>query len=389
MATSLADYTGQLRQFLRQELRTTIDGVNLGTSQSRDVVAVLGREGFFAPCFRLSSTVHAGTIPLNVPFFDVLIRELAQNCPFGLTLTVAIHIGVFVPLVLRLSQGDASKTLVSEALQGNILGGIAVTEQHVAGSDFMSMETTATLRGDGITLQGSKHYITNGTTADYLIVFARWRPTRNFASYSALLVPTGLDGITRTAIPMAIMKAADIGHVDFDSVMIDRGAILGRKELGLRYFLEHIAVERLVGGIWAVASAEQCIMETREYAKHRLVGTGSLWERSAVRHKVAEAIASVTLLKALVEGVESRFVHSGQIDQVDTAIIKAAVAPMMERIFGLCVQIQGARGLELDSHMLRNLNDFRAFGIAGGATETMLDIVADRWECDSHVVAAV
>jgi len=52
---------------------------------------------------------------------------------------------------------------------------------------------------------------------------------------------------------------------------------------------------------------------------------------------------------------------------------------MMERVIGTCLQLRGAQGLEAESPLLRLLNDFRVFGIAGGSTETMLDMIAELW----------
>ncbi|HEY0605654.1 MAG TPA: acyl-CoA dehydrogenase family protein, partial [Herpetosiphonaceae bacterium] len=156
-------------------------------------------------------------------------------------------------------------------------------------------------------------------------------------------------------------------------------AMLGRKELGISYFLQHIAVERLSGGIWAVAVAEHCLEEAQRYAAERVIGEETLWERSAVRHRIAQAVVQVTLLRSLVEQALVATDETRLVDPFSSAVIKAAVAPAMESVIGTCLQLQGARGLEADSPLLRLLNEFRVFGVAGGSTETMLDVVGELW----------
>jgi alkylation response protein AidB-like acyl-CoA dehydrogenase len=98
-----------------------------------------------------------------------------------------------------------------------------------------------------------------------------------------------------------------------------------------------------------------------------------------VRHRIAQSVVQVTLLRALVEQALAATDRTRLVDPFNSAVIKAAVAPAMEAAIGACLQLQGARGLEADSSLLRLLNEFRVFGVAGGSTETMLDVVGELW----------
>lgn len=345
----------------------------------RDIMRQLGEQGFFAPCLQPAEAVNPRALPLNARMFGILIEELAKTRCFGLTISVSIHVGVFLPLVQRLAQPAIRERLVHDGLRGAMLGTIAATEANVAGSDFMGMECSASVDGEQIVLDGHKHYITNAAVADYVVVFARRRPGRHFANFCALLVPTDLPGVSATRLDMAVMRTAVTSRIEFDNVVLPATHMLGRKELGMSYFLQHIAVERLSGGIWAVAVAEQCLEEAQRYAAERLIGEETLWERSAVRHRIAQSVVQVTLLRALVEQALAATDRTRLVDPFNSAVIKAAVAPAMEAAIGACLQLQGARGLEADSSLLRLLNEFRVFGVAGGSTETMLDVVGELW----------
>lgn len=372
-------YRASLRAFLEREVYPYVEEWEKGGVFPRQVISSLGEQGLLAPCFPPKDGVRDHTFPLLMSAFRILIEEFAKTLCFGLTLTVSMHVGVFLPLLLDVASESLKDQLVEKALRGEILGTIAVTEYDVAGSDFMGMECTATVDQQKMVLNGQKHYITNAAVSDYVVVFARWRPGRHFTNFCALLVPTKTAGIHHSVVKMAVMKTAVISHLEFRNVELPSSHLLGRKELGMRYFFEHIATERLSGGIWAAVVAEHCLVETQRYVRGRHRGESTLWELGAVRQRLAQALVQVKLLQSLVERTLAKTDEMGYVDQFDSAIVKAVCAPMMEMVIGTCLQLHGARGLEAQSSLLRLLNEFRAFGVAGGPTETMLDVIAELW----------
>lgn len=370
-----AQYRADLQAFLTQRVIPQVAQWEREQTFPRAIICELGQQGFFRACLHATDLKQ----PLQMRMFRILIEELAKTYCFGLTLTISMHVGVFLPLIIRLAQPQLRATVIEQALDGDILGTIAITEDVAAGSDFMGMASTVHYEDDTLVLHGQKHYITNAAVADYVVTFARWRTGRHFANFSAILVPTAHADVHCVPIPMAIMKTAVISHIDFKQVRLPAHYMLGRKEFGMRYFLQHITTEHVSGGIWAAAVAEQCLVQAQRNAFQRHIGTETLWEKSSVRHRIAQAVTQITMLRTLVNHVIEKTVEQGTIDTLDSAVLKAAVAPMMETVIGTCLQLQGAHGLEAESPLLRLLNEFRVFGIAGGSTETALDIIAEQW----------
>jgi citronellyl-CoA dehydrogenase len=369
-----------LRDFLDQILPpAVVAAIDRADKPRPDLITAIGRRGFFRACFNIASGGRVPMLRLNLPAFAALIHELALTNCWGITLSIALHVGVFIPMVARLRQGGQRDAVVDAAIAGEALGTVAITDGQAAGSDFMGMETTAIVDGSTIRLRGEKTFLTSATIAEYAVVFARWRPGRHFANFCAVLVPIDHPGISRAPISMAVMRGAGLGSLRFADAELPGDALLGRRELGMRYFLDHIGVERLVGGVWGLAVAEQCLHDTQRYAAERRVGSQTLWQRGAVRQRFAEAVVELFKLRALVSETIARAQESGSVDPLRCAAIKAAVPSVMERLIGGCLQLQGARGLQADSALLRFLNEVRAFGIGGGSTETMLEVIADLW----------
>lgn len=370
-------YRLRLKAFLESEVCPQVEEWERTSYFPRESIQRLGEMGFFAPCLREVEPKEGQVQPLRLSRFKVLIEELAKTRCFGLTISVSIHVGIFLPMLARLAHPDVRDEILEGGLKGRYLGTFALTEAESSGSDFAGIETNVAWEDDKITLNGNKHYIINAAVADYIIVFARWRPGRHFSNFCALLVPTSLPGIRRYPIPMEVLKTAVVSGIDFDEVVLPATCRMGRKQLGMYYFLDHVLIARLSAGIWAVAVAEGCLEETQRFLAERRVGDRTLWDRSSVRIRMAHQLVRVRLLHGLVEKVVRDADERGTIDALDSAVIKAASAPAMERVIGTCVQLQGARGLEEGSVMLRVLKEFRTFGLAGGSTEVMLEIVSD------------
>ena len=99
-----------------------------------------------------------------------------------------------------LPKNSNSRNEVHFFYRGFILGGLAMSETS-AGSDVMSMRTTAVKKGDYYVLNGSKFWITNGPIADYLLIYAKTNPTRSDGkSITAFLVDTNEEGFTANHI---------------------------------------------------------------------------------------------------------------------------------------------------------------------------------------------
>lgn len=342
----------------------------------REAFAQLGADGFFRACFAHED--RSRRCRLHWPTFAELVRELATGSDFGLTLCVALHVGVFVPMVWDLASPGAREGVLDDALDGRVAGSIAATDLGVSGSDLPGTRTSVVFRESDLEVTGAKEYIAHVPGADYAALLARWRDGRHFTNFCALLVPLAGEGITVEELPMAVMRPAPVGRIRLDGARLPADLLLGRRGLGLRHFVDYIAHERLAGGIWAAAVLERCLADARRSAAARTVGEASLWENPSVRQRLAKAVVSLRLLQSAVDAAVDRACGEGP-RALDCNVVKAAAPGVAEEVVGVCLQLEGARGLERGSRLLRLLVEFRTFGIGGGATETALEAVASAW----------
>jgi citronellyl-CoA dehydrogenase len=313
--------------------------------------------------------------PLRMERFRELVGALATGAPAGLALPCVVHLATFLPLMRRMGGADHA-AVVEGAAGGSVVGTIAATDAGSAGSDLLGMTTRVELGSSRLVLHGAKEWITSATFADQLLVVARHRPERHFASFCLVLVPADAPGVSRSPLDSAAMAGAGLGRIVFDEVTLPLTALVGRPGRGFVSFMEQMAAERLAGGIWTAALARRLLERTVRHASGRRIEGRTLWERSSVRQELARAAVEVTLLEALVDRLVSLGERGERLPLAETAALKAALGPLVVRTVERCLHLHGAQGLASESGLLALLEDVMAFGTAGGATETMLDLVA-------------
>jgi citronellyl-CoA dehydrogenase len=334
------------------------------------LLATLGRAGLLARC---RPDGGAG----GLDHWRRLLTALVGQVGSGPLLSCVVHTATFLPLVAKLG-GDRFAEVVDDARAGRAVGGLAVTDADHAGSDLASLSTAVTIAADKLVLTGAKTWITNALFADFFVVLARHRAARHLASLSLVLVPASAPGVTRAAVATPVMAGSGIGTVAFDGVELPPEHLLGRPGRGFGYFSQQMAVERLAGGIWTVALARRLIGETVGALRDRDVDGRPLWQRSSVRHILARMAVQVRLVEALVDDIVAAGLRTGVVPGHDAAVLKAAVGPLAHQVVEACLHLTGAKALTDARGLLALLADCCTFGIAGGSTETMLDIVADQ-----------
>ncbi len=339
---------------------------------ARSVLAAIGRAGGLRAC--LTEDDPPG---LSLHGLRTLIQHLATRAPSGVTLATCVQAALFIPIMADLAD-DAQRRVLDEVLDGQAAAAVAISDAGIAGSDPAAMATTLRRADDGWILNGTKDWVTGACIASYLVVCARTGSAgsgRHFSNFSLALVPADLDGVSIRPRDTAVMQHAGLGTVEFADVRLPRDALVGRQGRGLAHFLRYVATERLAGGFWATAIGRDQVRRTAAWLRQRDLAGGSLWDNPAVRCRLAEAAVGIRLIEALAEDI-LRQRCTAPPPAEDTAALKAALAPRLTSALATCVQLHGAEGLTAQAGLLQMLADARAFGVAGGTTETMLELVA-------------
>ncbi|SER13254.1 citronellyl-CoA dehydrogenase [Streptomyces sp. yr375] len=356
-----------------------------GGASGAEVWAALGAGGAGRAGGGISRAYRDGSVRAGLDpdgLADVL-SALDARFSVAATLSASVQLATALP-VLAAGGGPVVEAALSGALSGRTTVALAATDV-TAGTDLTGLRTEVRLAGDGnedgdgevagVWVSGEKQWIANATTAASFLVLARHRPGRHFTDFTWVLVPADAPGVTVRPAPSALFADSGVGHAEFDAVALSREHVVGRVGLGLPLFARHIAGERLAGALWGVALCRRVLADTHRRLSGRAHGTGTLWDLDHVRQRFARCLVRVQELQALAEcrseAVAVRY------DASAAATLKAAAGATVTDVLGECAQWWGSAGFATGG-----IQEVRAqaalFGIGGGATEVVLDTVADH-----------
>lgn len=297
-----------------------------------------------------------------------LLEELDVSHPAGPVLSVCVQVATVIPLLHRMTcDSPLVGEVLDETLYGKTTVALAATDAGLSGSALLDARTVLKYTDGGVFLDGGKEWITNAGDCDYVLVLARHRAARHVTSFSWALVPSGLPGVSYRPCG-ALFASAAVGHLRFDNVLLPAEQVIGRPGRALAEFARQISTERLAGALWARALCRRVLLDTRQFLMTRSTGDGTLWDSAAVRYRFARCLVEWRRLDMMC--TRPRTVGDGM-------VLKAACGESVDRILGECVNLRGAEAFR-NGGMASIREQVAMFGIAGGATGTMLAGIAEH-----------
>jgi acyl-CoA dehydrogenase len=142
--------------------------------------------------------------------------------------------------------------------------------------------------------------------------------------------------------------------------------------------MKNFQTERIALGAMAVGHCTQALKLALEHARTRQAFGAPLWDKQAVRHKLAMLDAKTRAARAFLYHCAWRVTQGHEIVQ-DVSMLKALTGELVNEVTAGCQQIHGGMGYMRGTPVERLWRDARILAIGGGATEVMLDEAAKRY----------
>ncbi len=363
-----------LRRFIRETVAPAADAWERDGMVPRDVLREMGRLGFLGVTY---PEAHGGA-GMDDRATVVLAEELGRSGYGGFAITVLVHTDM-ASVHLHNAGTDAQRDRwMPGIVAGETITAVAVTEPG-AGSDVKGIRTKARRHGDDWVLDGAKTYITNGVHADLLFVAAVTDPdAAPGKGVSIFAVERGAPGfsVSRTLDKHGWLSS-DTAELRFESCVVPGDHLIGEPERGFYAIMQNFQNERLVLGAMAMGEAQAALDLTVDYVKTRTAFGAPLWEKQAIRQRLAMLQARVSAARSFVYATAERIV-AGEDATREVSMIKALCGELVNEVMYDCVQFHGGMGYMHGSAIERMTRDARIHAIGGGATEVMLEEVAKR-----------
>ncbi|WP_333825018.1 acyl-CoA dehydrogenase family protein [Pinisolibacter sp.] len=364
----------QVARFVDEEVKPHADRWEIDGATPRAVLRKMGDLGFFG----IRYPAEYGGSEMDVLSTVILAEELGRSTFSGVAITALVHTDMASVHLFNAGSEEQKRRWMPSIIAGETITAVAVTEPD-AGSDVKGIRTTARRVAGGWVLDGAKLYITNGVHGDLYCVAAKTDPSAPPGrSVTMFLVEKGAPGFTvARALDKHGWRSSDTAELLFDGCFVPDGSILGEEGRGFYAIMKNFQNERIVLGAMAVGEARAALELTLDHVKTRRAFGGTLWDKQAIRQKLALAATRVEAARQLVYMTAWR--HGQGIDTTrEVSMVKAFCGELVNEVMYACLQCHGGSGFMTGMAIERMARDARVQSIGGGATEVMLEEVAKR-----------
>ena len=305
-------------------------------------------------------------------FNAIIGEELTKAGASGVGFT--LHNDVVAPYLLTLTNDEQKARWLPGFTSGELITAIAMSEP-AAGSDLQGLKTSAKKDGSDWIVNGSKTFITNGITADLVIVVVRTDPAAGARGFSLLMVERGMAGFERGRnLDKVGMKAQDTAELFFNDVRVPAANLIGTEGGGFIHLMEKLPQERLSIAVVAVAAARSVLDLTVAYCKERTAFGKPIGSFQHNRFVIAEMATEVEIAEHYLEKAVREH-NEGRFTVQDAAMAKWWTTELQKRVVDQCVQLHGGYGYMLEYPVAKAFIDSRVQTIYGGTTEVMKEII--------------
>lgn len=262
------------------------------------------------------------------------------------------------------------------AVRGERTCSIAITEP-AAGSDAASIKTRASRNGDGWSITGTKHFISDGEFSDFFVVSAVTDPAAGAKGISLFLVDKGTPGLV-IGRDQKMMGLTGTSHVElsFDEVKVGPGNLLGEEGQGFRLILETLGRVRLAQvGARAVGKATRLLNLMTGYAKERRQFGKEIGQFQLVQQMLADSAIEINAARWMVLDAAND-IDNGLDPREKISMVKVFAAETLGHVADRAVQVFGGMGYCADLPIERMYRDARIYRIFDGTSEIHRSVVA-------------
>jgi alkylation response protein AidB-like acyl-CoA dehydrogenase len=307
--------------------------------------------------------------------YCLVAEELSRVCLGIATSVVASGLGA-MPILL-FGNAEQKKKYLPDIAKGKKLAAFGITEAD-AGSDAGAIRTTATRKGEGYVLNGTKQWITNGGEAEIYSIIAMTDRSKGPRGASALIVEKGTPGFDfgKKEKKMGI-RASATRELVFQDCFVPRENLIGKEGMGFIVTMRTFDRTRPGVGAQGVGLAQGALDEAVRYAREREQFEKKIISFQAVQHILADMATLVEAARALVYSIAryiDRSENPREISKV-SGMAKVFASDVAMKVTTDAVQVFGGYGYMRDYPVEKMMRDAKILQIYEGTNQIQRNVI--------------
>ncbi|RKD97762.1 acyl-CoA dehydrogenase [Halopiger aswanensis] len=318
-----------------------------------------------------------GGAGLDYHSYAIGLEEISRGSG-GLGTIVAAHTSLAGNMLYNFGTESQKEEYLVPLAEGRDIGAFALSEAG-AGSDVPAMETTAEKDGDEYVVNGGKLWISNGSVADTITLFAKTDPEAGNKGISSFVVrPEEDDGfIVENTEEKLGDKGCPTAELRFDDMRLSEDRLLGEEGEGFVQALKTLNGGRITIAARGVGIARAAFEAARDYANEREQFGQPIGEFQSIKHKLADMDTKIQAAKMLMHKAADKKIR-GENYIKDAAQAKLYASEVSREVANEGIQIHGGYGYTKDFPAERFYRDAKLNEIYEGTSEVLRNTIGDQ-----------
>jgi glutaryl-CoA dehydrogenase (non-decarboxylating) len=278
--------------------------------------------------------------------------------------------------IYRYGTEEAKKKYVEKLVTADAVGCFAITEFN-AGSDVMSMKSTAEDKGDHWLLNGSKTWISNAKVADTVIYYAYTDRSKGSRGLSAFIVePKNFNDIRTTDLDKMGSRSSPTGEIYLDNTRVPKENILGNPGDGAKIVFGSLNQTRLSAAAGGIGLAQACLDASIKYAKEREQFGKAIGEFQMNQDMIAQMCAEIEAARFVVYRAAWQKDQGNLNNTIEVAQAKYLAGEVAYKAANYAMRILGAYGYSTEYPVARYFRDAPTYSMVEGSGNICKWIIA-------------
>ena len=299
----------------------------------------LGDAGFLG----ITADEDMGGLAMGYQAHCVVMEEISRASG-SIGLSYAAHSQLCVNQLQLNGNPDQKKKYLPGLIAGTQVGALAMSETG-AGSDVVSMRTTAKKVDGGYLINGTKMWITNGPDADVIVVYAKTEPEKASKGITAFIVETTTKGFScARKLDKMGMRGSNTGEIVFEDVFVPEENVLGEVNRGVKVLMEGLDLERLVLSAGPLGIMQSAMDVALPFTHQRKQFGQPIAHNQFIQGRLADMYTKLQVSRAYTYDTAKKVDDYGQIRTQDCAGAILYAAERASEVAMDCVQVLGGMG---------------------------------------------
>jgi len=374
------EFKKSVQKFLEKEVSPYIEEWENNGEIDKAFLTQLAEMGYIG----ISLPEEYGDINTDIVTEAVFLEQLGKYGTGGIAAGISYHLMTLSYISSHGNDKQKSKYL-KPSIRGEMIGALAFNEINNDLEGLKNTEVRAEQQKDDYVLNGTKEFVINGISADFLCITVITDYSKGLEGISSFIVDRETPGLKiKRKVKKLGWRGVDTADIEFDNVRVSRESMIGEVSKAYKYLKKSNQWFRVIHALLSIGLGKRTLEDTIRYSKERKQFGKTINHFQALQHKMADMAIELEKTRSLT--YRSLYLLSEkQNAEIESSMSKAHAGEMIKVLTDSAMQVYGGMGYIMETPVQRYWRDARGISVIGESTEYLYKLIENTLKQNKRI----